>query len=591
MKVIIFIRDIFRKYPGLLAMNTALVILVSFVEACSLFTVGPLVDFLIHPDLQGVSSLTERVMSVMSFVGLPLTQTSYLIIFVVFIILSSGFRIFARYSILKTKYVVLRELMCGTFEDFFCSRWYFFSSNKQGTLLNTFMKEFTVVGDAFGSIALLFAGFLQLVVYLLIPFYISWQVTIISLAVAVLFVVPFILLGKISYRLGKANVSTDNKLGAAIQESFSLAKVILGYGNQADSCRHFGKIFDMHRRITIKSQTINIAIPTMYQPFSIAVVIIALFVAQKFGISLSEMTILLLALLRAVFTIGNLASYKNSVENFFPSYEQINSLRHEAKQLRQCSGDKKFEGFHREINIRGISFSYPGHSLVLEDINMTIPKGEMIAVVGESGAGKSTLIDMLMGFNEPVKGTISFDDTNFIELDINSYRKRIGYVPQDSVLFNMSIRDNLLWANEKAGEGDIRHACQQAHADEFIEKFPQGYNTLVGDRGVRLSGGQRQRIALARAILRQPEILFLDEATSSLDTYSERLIQQAIEDIAKETTMIIIAHRLSTIINADYVYVLKEGRVIEGGRYSELLNAEGYFKRMVNLQLVEAGKN
>ena len=192
-----------------------------------------------------------------------------------------------------------------------------------------------------------------------------------------------------------------------------------------------------------------------------------------------------------------------------------------------------------------------------------------------------------MGFNEPKSGQITFDGTNLQEFDINSYRKRIGYVPQDSILFNMSIRDNLIWAKEDATNEEIKHACRQANADEFIEGFPHGYDTLVGDRGIRLSGGERQRISLARAILRRPELLILDEATSSLDTHSERLIQKAMENIAKETTIIVIAHRLSTIVNADYVYALKRGKVIEEGTYSDLIKMDGYFNRMVKVQLLE----
>jgi len=192
-----------------------------------------------------------------------------------------------------------------------------------------------------------------------------------------------------------------------------------------------------------------------------------------------------------------------------------------------------------------------------------------------------------MGFNEPTPGLVVVDDTPLFDFDINSYRKKIGYVPQDSILFNMSIRDNLSWANEEVTDKDIRHACQLAYANEFIEKFPSGYDTLVGDRGIRLSGGQLQRVALARAILRRPELLILDEATSSLDSHSERLIQQAIEDIAKETTIVVIAHRLSTIVNADYMYVFSEGKIVEKGSYADLVKLNGHFDHMVKLQYLE----
>ncbi len=299
---------------------------------------------------------------------------------------------------------------------------------------------------------------------------------------------------------------------------------------------------------------------------------------------------LLFALLQVALSLGNLTSQKNSLENFFPSYEQIERLRKQARKMKQTSGSKKFGGFNQKLLIEDLSFAYPGQDAVLCGINVYIPKGKMVAFVGESGAGKSTFIDMIMGFHQPQKGRIMFDGVDLQEFDIRSYRHKIGYVPQDSVLFNMSIRDNLLWANDSAADIDIVRACRQANAEEFIEQLPQGCDTLVGDRGVRLSGGQIQRIALARAMLRKPQLLILDEATSALDTYSERLIQQAIEAIVGETTVIIIAHRLSTIMNADYIYVFKEGCIVEEGVYSGLIQRDSCFNRMVKLQLLEGSK-
>lgn len=590
MKALIFIYEIFKKFPFLLIANIALLIGMSLFAACSLLTISPVVDFLIHPDLEGISPLTDKAIGILGFFGLPATLTGWLFIFAVFVILSSAFQIFAKYAILKTTYAVMRDMMLGTFEDFFNARWHFFSSGKQGTLLNTFTRELTVVSNAFGAVGLFFASITQIVFFLAVPFYISWKATAISLGVALLFAMPFMLLDRLSYRLGTLNTATSNQIMSVINENFSLAKVVLGFGNQRKSSNNLANAFDAHRRVALKSRTLNVAIPILYRPFGVIMIVIALFAARWLTVPLSEIAVLLLALQRIAGSIGEMTMHKNSLENFAPSYEQIKTLRRRAKELRQKSGTVQFGGFSRGLLIEGLSFAYPGQEAVLTNINMHIPKGKMAALVGESGTGKSTFIDMIMGFNEPAGGRIMFDGIPLQDFDISSYRRRIGYVPQDSVLFNVSIRDNLLWAHESATDGEIRQACRQANADEFINQLPEGYNTLVGDRGIRLSGGQVQRIALARAILRKPELLILDEATSSLDTYSERLIQQAIENIAKETTIIIIAHRLSTIVNADYVYVLKEGRMVEAGTYSELIRMKGHFNRMVELQALEAMK-
>ena len=193
-------------------------------------------------------------------------------------------------------------------------------------------------------------------------------------------------------------------------------------------------------------------------------------------------------------------------------------------------------------------------------------------------------IDLLLGLNLQEKGSILLDDVPLSEYNLESYRQRVGYVPQDAVLFNMSVRDNLLFANPRATEEELWKACSRANANEFVKQLPEKLETIIGDRGIRLSGGQCQRIALARALVRKPELLILDEATSALDTKSEQLIQQAIDRIAGETTIVVVAHRLSTIANADYVYVLQEGRVTEEGEHTELLARKGVFFEMVKTQ-------
>ena len=210
----------------------------------------------------------------------------------------------------------------------------------------------------------------------------------------------------------------------------------------------------------------------------------------------------------------------------------------------------------------------------------------MTALVGESGSGKSTITDLVLGLQIPDDGMVLIDKLSLNNYKQNSFRQRIGYVPQDPMLFHCSVRDNLLWSQENATENELWEALKLANADQFVLDLPEGLDTLVGDRGVRLSGGQRQRIALARALIRKPELLILDEATSALDSDSEKLIQASIENVAKETTILIIAHRLSTIAKADKVYVLSKGEIIEEGTYENLSNKkEGILYQMINTQV------
>jgi ABC-type multidrug transport system fused ATPase/permease subunit len=579
--------EILRRHPLHFIGNVLLMISTGLIGMASIFSIAPVIDRMIHPDPEQVSVLTERITSSIEYVGLPTGLPTFLAIFLFINVLKNGFHILAEYLIIRTRYVLVQDLMVGAFEDFFNARWLFFSSGKQGVLMNTFMREVLSVGDAFGAMGRFTASFLQGVLYLAVPFYLSWQVSAATLATAVVFALPFHLLGRWSYRLGKENTETANQVAGVLEESLTVAKVILGFGNQHKSKEALVKAYDAHRAVTLKAQILSTSTPLMYQPLGLSVIVLALLLGQALDLHLTELAVLLWSFHHTIPLIGVLLGQKNLLVGFFPSYEQVKMLRQKAIDLKQRSGDLPFAGFDRDILLERVSFAYPGNEPTLSDINMSIPRGAMVAVVGESGAGKSTLIDVLMGFNQPETGSVTFDGVDLGQYDIVSYRQRIGYVPQDSVLFNTTLRENLRWSHDQATDDEIEAACLRANAHEFIRGFPEGYGTLVGDRGVRLSGGQRQRIALARAILRKPDLLILDEATSSLDTSSERLIQSSLESISGETTLVVIAHRLSTIANADHVYVMEQGRIVESGTYAALVKDGGHFSRMTDLQRLE----
>jgi len=578
---------IFKKFWLVLIGNLLLLLLAGLAAAFSVFTIGPLIDFLANPDLKDSSSITLQISSALEWIGIPVNLLSFLAVFLVFQVFKNGFNILSYHMVFRTKYLILRELMLGSFEDFFNARWQFFSSSKQGTLLNSFTREIVYIGDAIAAMLLLCTHFIQVGFYLVVPLYISWQVTSISMAAACVVSIPFLLLGRLSYRLGQANTDTGNDMVTVVQENMSLAKVILGFGNQHKSLDRLAHTFDAHRTVTIKTQTLRIATPYMYEPLGLLVIAGAILLGRRLGVSLAELAIILWAFRSTIPLIGSILANKNALLSFLPSFEQIQSLRQQASVMAQRTGSLEFEGFETEMSFLNVSFSYPGQKETLNNLNLKIRKGMMTAIVGESGTGKSTLIDLIMALNEPQHGQICIDGTPLPNFNITTYRQKIGYVPQDSILFDMTIRENLLWAHDRATELEIKQACELANADEFIRSFPDNYDTFVGDRGVRLSGGQRQRIALARAILRKPELLILDEATSSLDTQSERSIQDAIEKISQQTTVVVVAHRLSTISKADYVYVLGNGQIIEEGPYDSLIKKSGHLNNMIRLQTLD----
>jgi len=287
-------------------------------------------------------------------------------------------------------------------------------------------------------------------------------------------------------------------------------------------------------------------------------------------------------------SIAGIGDLFGQVQKAVGASERILEIQNEDPE-QDLSQPKSEVDLHGDIQFREVAFSYPTRRElpVLKGINLKIKAGEKIALVGHSGAGKSTIVQLLMRFYGVSAGAISIAGKNINEIDLTALRAHIGIVPQEVILFGGTIGENIRYGKPEATHQEITEAARQANALEFIQSFPEGFDTLVGERGVKLSGGQRQRIAIARAVLKNPSILVLDEATSSLDSESEHLVQQALDTLMKDRTTIIIAHRLATIREVDKIYVLENGQVIESGTHAELLTEKGAYKNFIDLQLLQ----
>ena len=284
--------------------------------------------------------------------------------------------------------------------------------------------------------------------------------------------------------------------------------------------------------------------------------------------------------------IASLGTLYTTIAGAIGATERVKEImsREEEIEIKESSSEGSISG---NINFNEVSFSYPTRDeiSVLKDLSLSIKKGEKIALVGQSGSGKSTLVKLLMRFYEPTEGSISINGQELSEYDLNQLRKSVGIVPQEVILFGGTIRENILYGNPSATEKELVDAAKKSNCLEFIDSFPEGFDTIVGERGIKLSGGQKQRVAIARTILKDPKILILDEATSSLDAESERLVQDALDVLMEGRTSIIIAHRLATIRNVDCIYVLEGGRIVEFGDHDALIEKEnGIYQKLAKIQ-------
>jgi ABC-type multidrug transport system fused ATPase/permease subunit len=545
------------------------------VAAMSVLAVVPMADYLLDPSLGQPSRVTQFVLLVFSNIGLNPSFLLFGFFFVCLNMLKSTMEVAIRYAILSIKYAVVRGLFGDTLRTFFKARWEFFCSSDQGRLLNTLNKELNIIGDTLGALATLLAKTVQLCIYLAVPIWLNASMTLTTLGIALLLGVPFMSLHRISYRLGKRNTETANVVMGILVEIISAARLILGFGRQSEARERYLSAYDKHVHVTLRLQTLWTATDSFFRPLGMLAVVLAMNFALQKQVRISEMAAVMWSLLASLPILAALLQGNISISTFLPSYEQLVLLRKEAAKVEEVEGERFFSQLESGIELKNIDFTYSGRDQTLSNLNVNIRKGEMTALVGESGSGKSTVTDLVLGLQVPERGKILIDGVPLGEWKQNSFRERIGYVPQEPLLFNASIRDNLLWSFKQATEADLWTALRLANAEDFVRELPQGIDTFVGDRGVRLSGGQRQRIALARALLRKPVLLILDEATSSLDSESEQLIQQSIEQIAEGTTILIVAHRLSTVAKADHVYVLQQGRVVEEGSFKVLSSMPG----------------
>lgn len=497
------------------------------------------------------------------------------VVLVVFSYLSNKIRIDYRNAAVK---ILLNYI--------FYAKWPFLLKQKLGYIQTTLVRDLQINSDVMTFLSHFIVSITGLVIYSLFAMSISLPITLISLTVGGLFVFFFIPLVRKNRLISEKVVSIEKIVSSYLIENIGGFKSIKSFGVETPIIKKTMFNFDDIKKLTMKLVFFKSSMTSFIQPLSL------IFILALFAYFYKQPNFNLPSFIVVVYLIQKIFSYLDTVQSSFHSInENIPFLKNAAnfKELldnnKEDIGGKLNFNFKNEINFKNISFLYKSNEPVLSDFNMTIKKGETIGLIGPSGSGKTSIADLFLRFFEPQQGEVLMDGINISKINLKDWRSKIGYVSQDAFLINDSIRNNIKFYDEGITEEKMIEAAKLANIYDFILKQKDGFDAVVGERGVMLSGGQRQRIALARALARNPEILILDEATSALDSESEISIQNSINNLKRKITIFIIAHRLSTISDADRVLVLNEGKIIEEGAPASLLeNKDSYFYKIYNLK-------
>ncbi len=471
----------------------------------------------------------------------------------------------------------------------------FYSDQRVGELSNRISSDLSQIQDAISfTLAEFLRGIFTLIIGLSFIFWISKELAFVMLSVVPLIAVVAVVFGM---RIRKMSRKAQDQLaesGTIVQETFQGISIVKAFTSEAHEMKRYRKsIFSV-----VETAISNARYRGAFVSFMIFSVFGAIAFVMWYGagliktgeLSAGDLTMFVIFSAFVGGTFAGFADMFSQLQKTLGATQRVRELLRETGEDVQLT-EEAIQLKHRivgNVQFKNVAFSYPSRKdvQVLREINLEVKNGEQVALVGPSGAGKSTIASLLLKFYEPSEGEILFDGVDSREFSLTELRKQIAFVPQDVILFGGTIQENIAYGKPNASLEEIMEAAKKANAHEFIARFPEAYDTIVGERGIKLSGGQRQRIAIARAILKNPAILLLDEATSSLDSESEQLVQDALENLMKDRTSFVIAHRLSTVRNADKIIVIDKGTVQEMGTHETLMaNQTGIYRKLVDLQL------
>lgn len=509
-------------------------------------------------------------------------------------LLKNGFLYISKYFMAPMMNGVARDYQQKILKKLIYLPLSFFSDERKGNILSRMTSDVNEVRISVQHIIiLLFTGPISILVYLAFLIYTS---PLLTLFVLVLLPIMGLIITKISNKLKSSAYLSQQVKGEILnttEESISGLRIIKAFNAHKKVEKKFSQITDKYFRVMNKVER-RIWLASPLSEFMATIIIMAimyfggiLVLGSHSSLSSEVFIAYIVVFSQVIPPAKETINAYYSIQKGLASIKRIEEIINAEDKIVEKQNPIRISSFQKEISLKNVNFFYDNDGRqILKNINLEIKKGETIALVGESGAGKSTLVDLLPRFYDITEGSIKIDNLSIKDLKIKDLRNLFGIVSQTPILFNDTIENNIAFGVEDYTEQDLINAAKAANAYDFIMEKPEGFKANIGENGAKLSGGQRQRISLARAILKNPDILILDEATSSLDTESEKLVQDALDRIMQNSTAIVVAHRLSTVKNADRIYVMQDGEIIEQGKHSELIKQNGVYKKLVDLQMI-----
>jgi subfamily B ATP-binding cassette protein MsbA len=489
------------------------------------------------------------------------------------------------------QYRLIRDLRNKLYSHFHYLSLSYFNKNKSGELTAVLVND---IDNMRNSLSIMFQKLfvepINIIILMSLLFIVSTKLALIALLIIP---VSGIIIFGISHSIRRRSARSQAQLAgmtSMIAETIGSMRIVKAFATKGFEINRFAKETQKYYKLMLRRDRLRFVSSPVSETFGATIAALLLWVGARDvlvieSISSEDFLRFILLLFSLFQPLKNLTNVVNELQNGLASADRVFKIMDIKSDIQDVDNPAEVNDLKNSLSFDNVSFSYGDEKdKVLSNINFQINKGEILALVGPSGAGKSTLVDLIPRFYDTLGGSIKIDGKDIKKLKINSLRSLMGIVTQETFLFDDSVRANIAYGLENISDDKIKDAAIAANAHEFIKELPDGYNTIIGERGVSLSGGQKQRIAIARAIVKNPPILILDEATSSLDSESEKHVQSAIENLMSERTVFVIAHRLSTVHNANKILVLENGKIVQEGKHDELVNIDGLYKQLHKMQ-------